>query len=719
MSSNATYVGFWVDWSKGSTLGSTLTLPSRSGILLTAALALFVQFTGTHFWGIVTFTLHQMRSSPKPHDGLFYQQQAILRNSSAGDALTQLMKVTMAWTSKSTRRNLLLMLTATLHLVGFIVAGIFSSNVVIENPGVLIRGSSCGLWPSHLNLTQKVQVNFTEQVDFSKNYLENAMLSARDVKSCIPPNTTSLINPEDEHECDVSTGKVKWHVDLAAACPFAPEMCIGSRTGAVQLNSGHLDSDLDFGINAPPQSRVTYQKILTCAPINTKGFTSDEWTAGSNYSTDPTAGYLYFYYGPSQPYVYNSITAYAYTSWVSNHTALTYHTVAPTSQDVLYYLDIHDSPWDFSPIKQLNQTEADVSLFFLTSMPYFMNQVDDPWFSAHINITFSSQPPTASSGLKFYLADYHVSVLGCTEQHQFCNPTKPLSSGCTPLAGTVQVNNSLGGLGFNPLQQATAQRMFETMGQTTLPRIAKTLGTGYMVAASSLSGTVSLPLPSDQWVLEVFNWADVAMATFQRRVIEFATGPSTPDFARYLRDSSTAEQRTMCLNQKVPSPPGYTSFSVVGLSIILALSVLIIGVNCFLEPTVHALQKWQNKGLHRHMAWVLDGTLQLQRMAYESSGLGHWDKCAKEIPITPLGEQFPLATTSDPEHPTLSPRIPDDQELNTFSGAAQTDPAAVQPTQPPKHPIHWGMARSSGYMSLPDDGVGEDDVGLGYEATRR
>lgn len=344
MSSNATYVGFWVDWSKGSTLGSTLTLPSRSGILLTAALALFVQFTGTHFWGIVTFTLHQMRSSPKPHDGLFYQQQAILRNSSAGDALTQLMKVTMAWTSKSTRRNLLLMLTATLHLVGFIVAGIFSSNVVIENPGVLIRGSSCGLWPSHLNLTQKVQVNFTEQVDFSKNYLENAMLSARDVKSCIPPNTTSLINPEDEHECDVSTGKVKWHVDLAAACPFAPEMCIGSRTGAVQLNSGHLDSDLDFGINAPPQSRVTYQKILTCAPINTKGFTSDEWTAGSNYSTDPTAGYLYFYYGPSQPYVYNSITAYAYTSWVSNHTALTYHTVAPTSQDVLYYLEfVHPS----------------------------------------------------------------------------------------------------------------------------------------------------------------------------------------------------------------------------------------------------------------------------------------------------------------------------------------------------------------------------------------
>ena len=807
MSSNTTHVGIWVDYSKGPLLGSTLTLPSRGGFLLTAAIAMFVQLTGTHFWGIVKFALHQIRSDQRPHDALFYQQQAVLRNSSSADTWLQLAKISVAWHSKSLRRSVLLMLISAVHLVGFIAAGIFSSNVVITNPGVLVRGSSCGLWPFHLNLTEEVQVNFTEQVDFTNDYLTNAILSARDVKSCITPNTTKLETPE--HECDVSTGKVKWHVDKAAPCPFETDMCV---TGALKLDSGRLDSDTDFGINAPVQSRVTYQKVLTCAPIKTNGFVSN-WTAGSSNSNDPGAGYLYFYYGPSQPYSYGVITGYGYTSWISNHTALTYHNVAPTSEYVLYYLEfvplpatqacvqdkwqsfvwgslnystakkyleasdverqkpwistvsnltismhrfvivssrgspagdchlfyafaslfpivdvtitnsihlysVRNSPWGFSPIKQLNKTEADVSLFFLTSLPYFMEPVDDPWFAAHINTTFSSDPPTAVSGLKFYLADYHVSVLGCTEQHQFCNPTNPASTSCTPLAGTVQVNNSLGGLGFNPLQQATAHRMFETMGQTTMPRIARALGTNYMVATSSLSGTVSLALPTDQWVLEVFNWADIMMATFQRKVIEFATGPSNPQFANYLRRANTAEEHQMCYNQKVPSPPGYTSFSVVGLSIILGVSALIILVNCVLEQTVYGIQRWQNTGLYRRMAWVLDGTLQLQRMAFESSGLGKWDRCTDEVPITPLGEKFPLTTTSNPEHPTLSPRIPQDLELNTLLAPEETNTAAVQSTQP-VHPRHWGLAKTSGYMSLPDDGVGPVDDAWGYDAMRR
>lgn len=336
MSSNATYVGVWVDWSKGPVFGSTLTLPSRGGFLLTAAVAIFVQFTGGHLWGILSFTLHQMRSNQRPHSGLFYQQQAILRNSSAGDTLTQLIKLSLAWPSKSFRANIPVMLTALIHVVGFLAAGIFSSNVIIQNPEVLIRGSSCGLWPLQLNSTEEVQVNFIERTDFGNNYVANVILSARDVKPCITPNMTKLSTAQ--HECDVSTGKVKWLVDKTATCPFASEMCIGSPSGALQLDSGHLDSDTDFGINAPPQSRVTYQKVLTCAPIIYEGFVSN-WTPGSTNSKDPGAGYLYFYYGPSQPYTYGVITGYKYTSWISNHTALAYHNIAPTAQSVVYYIE--------------------------------------------------------------------------------------------------------------------------------------------------------------------------------------------------------------------------------------------------------------------------------------------------------------------------------------------------------------------------------------------
>ena len=385
---------------------------------------------------------------------------------------------------------------------------------------------------------------------------------------------------------------------------------------------------------------------------------------------------------------------------------------------------VRDSPWGFSPIKQLNKTQADVSLFFLTSLPYYLEPVDDPWFSAHINNTFTSDPPTAVSGLPYYTSDHYTSVLGCTEQHRFCNPADPSSSSCTPLAGIVQVNNSLGSLGFNSFQKATAHRMFETMGQNTLPKVARALGPTNMVAASSLSGIVSLPLPKDQWALEVFNWADVMMATFQRKVIEFATGPSNPELAKYLNRPNTVEEQQMCYNQKVPAPPGYTCFSVVGLSIILSVSCLIILVNCTIESIVYAIQKWRNKGLYRHMAWVLDGTLQLQRMAYESSGLGRWAKCDSEVPITPLGETFPLTTTSNPNHPTLSPNpshpllsppVASEWELNTLSNQGEPNPLGIQ-SRPPLHPWHWGRAQTSGYMSLPGDG---GDDGYGYYAGRR
>jgi hypothetical protein len=43
MSSNTDiHVGFWTNYSKGAVVGSTLTLPSRNGAILVAALAIFI-----------------------------------------------------------------------------------------------------------------------------------------------------------------------------------------------------------------------------------------------------------------------------------------------------------------------------------------------------------------------------------------------------------------------------------------------------------------------------------------------------------------------------------------------------------------------------------------------------------------------------------------------------------------------------------------------------
>lgn len=74
------YLGAWTNWSHGKISGLTITLTNQNGALLTAFLALFVTFTSTCFWRILSFTLHQHLSSSSAQDGLYHQRQSILRN---------------------------------------------------------------------------------------------------------------------------------------------------------------------------------------------------------------------------------------------------------------------------------------------------------------------------------------------------------------------------------------------------------------------------------------------------------------------------------------------------------------------------------------------------------------------------------------------------------------------------------------------------------------
>ena len=43
-------------------------------------------------------------------------------------------------------------------------------------------------------------------------------------------------------------------------------------------------------------------------------------------------------------------------------------------------------------------------------------------------------------------------------------------------------------------------------------------------------------------------------------------------------------------------------------------------------------------GGYRHRQWLLDGQLQLQRLAYENAGIGTWINAEKDVPVTVRGE---------------------------------------------------------------------------------
>lgn len=52
----------------GKVNGSTLTLPTELGLILTAFMALFIKLAGGYMWGIVCFILHQYRASAALED---------------------------------------------------------------------------------------------------------------------------------------------------------------------------------------------------------------------------------------------------------------------------------------------------------------------------------------------------------------------------------------------------------------------------------------------------------------------------------------------------------------------------------------------------------------------------------------------------------------------------------------------------------------------------
>lgn len=84
-------------------------------------------------------------------------------------------------------------------------------------------------------------------------------------------------------------------------------------TGAFIVDSGLMNSDSDFGINAPPSDQVTLRRVFTCTPLETNGFASDYI---HNIWEGRQKGIKYYYYGQS----YRNDQTNHFTSGISNLT---------------------------------------------------------------------------------------------------------------------------------------------------------------------------------------------------------------------------------------------------------------------------------------------------------------------------------------------------------------------------------------------------------------
>lgn len=261
------HLGVWINWPHGRIRGSTLTLSRRHGGLPTAFLALFVATAGTSFWRTGCFFIHRYLSSENARDALCHQRQAILRNAANSmSGLCAILRACWAWRRNDMvpyRRLLPFAGFATLTLMGFIVAGIFSSEVSTSmGREVRLRGSNCGSWNID---TSTANDSFAVIMPYASQRTASSMAYAQ---RCYNNDA----NPRD---CAIFLQpRLRWTADYNATCPFpgGKDICL-SDSGNLQLDSGYIDSDHDLGINSPPETRFLYRSVAECAPLKTKGYT--------------------------------------------------------------------------------------------------------------------------------------------------------------------------------------------------------------------------------------------------------------------------------------------------------------------------------------------------------------------------------------------------------------------------------------------------------------
>lgn len=259
------YLGAWKNWSHGPILGATLTLQRRDADLIIAFTAFFIAFVATCTWRIICFAIHRSYSSPKPHDRVYHQHQAILRNSASAEDGFRLL-VNLYWTSRSFwKQSPYVVLTATLAVIcicGFAVIGGFSSRLSdATGSEVLIMSHNCGFQDASL------ATGFTQAfVPYIADKIQNDVTH---VHQCY------LHKSADQSSCgNFVADRLTATIDGEASCPFSDELCRSNNTN-LRIDSGYIDSHNHLGLNAPPEERVTWRKVLSCAPIATEGYTSE------------------------------------------------------------------------------------------------------------------------------------------------------------------------------------------------------------------------------------------------------------------------------------------------------------------------------------------------------------------------------------------------------------------------------------------------------------
>ncbi|KAM0430049.1 hypothetical protein ACHAPT_006055 [Fusarium lateritium] len=295
--------GAWRNWDAHAATGGQITMLKDDAELLGIFIGIFLVFAAAGLWTLLAYLLFQLNRRRRRRkqgigafDGLYHQQQTILRNGGSDIAIGgSFLKLWLAWgnSPKVLRRTLPIVILALASFGFFLIALPFITAVeMFDNQGnqVLIKSPRCGFWAPDLeNYPLAAYTGLTQRTFEAASYVDN----------CYESKAESAL-------CDQFLAKRQLPIIRVynVSCPFDESVCLprfkGDKHPAITIKTDDLDSHKDFGINAPPGERVKMRRSMTCSPLNVNRFSKviDGIFLGENITTvefGPTATSNYTY----------------------------------------------------------------------------------------------------------------------------------------------------------------------------------------------------------------------------------------------------------------------------------------------------------------------------------------------------------------------------------------------------------------------------------------
>lgn len=217
----------------------------------------------------------------------------------------------------------------------------------------------------------------------------------------------------------------------------------------------------------------------------------------------------------------------------------------------------------------------------------------------------------STENITLYKDDSLPHVLGCADQFQLCTQAH---TKCTPLTGSEVLPDAVTALQLNDVQKDIASLLCTMTELQPTHFTVNARGRNALRVSDTMldSDGIQVGLPKNQWMIEIAYWFDISMARLQQQIVTFATGPPNIDKDQKFVPGA----RNACGRQKIHNTAGFTSFSVLGISIIFIIGGLLILISLVLDQVIGYFRKNFNWKDYKRLQWISDEQLELQQLAY-------------------------------------------------------------------------------------------------------